>query len=128
MRDGRTGRWLAAGAVALYALVVLLLLPLHAAAEAREAPAEPRPGPVLAAACGDRDCHDPAHGHRGAHAHDPATCVSCVQARVASAPAPAPFVLPVADLPGPGAAPAPRGPAVSLRRSLPVARGPPSLP
>lgn len=127
MRDRRSGRWFASGALALYALVVLLLVPLHAAAEAREGPAGSRAGPALAEDCRDRDCHEPAHRHGGAHAHDAATCVSCVQARVAAAPAPAPFVLPVADLPGRTSAPAASGPPVAPRRGLPAARGPPGL-
>lgn len=119
-------RVLAAGALALYALASLVLLPVH-----HLDGGAPRPGPggaFFAAHCPDRDCHDPAHGHAGGHAHDPATCVSCVQARAAAAPAPAG---PSLASEGAGRGPAPAAPSAAVRsvpRGLPCARGPPVLP
>jgi hypothetical protein len=80
-------RWLAAGALALYALVAGVLLPLHAAGEGA-APPGGTPAASVAADCHDRDCHEPGHRH-GGHAHDPATCLSCAQGKVLATGSPA---------------------------------------
>lgn len=126
MLGHRFVRRLAAGALALYGLVVGILVPLHALLDG------PAPRPVAFAGisvegeCQDRDCHEPTHHHH-AHVHDPATCVSCAQARAAAAPAPAVAV----------AAPRPQrvGAASRVAASTPLAadravhpaRGPPAL-
>ena len=126
MKPPRFRRALAAAAAAAYAVVAVLLLPMHALGEAVPAPSG-ESGAAFRAACPDRDCHEPAHGHRDGHAHDPASCVSCAQARAAAAP---PETTPVLDSPGDalGAAPAAAPDASSsASRRVPPARGPPSL-
>ncbi len=80
-----SGRWLAAGALALHALVAVVVLPLHGILDV----AGPRTSGVsVDADCRDRGCHDSTHRHP-ADRHDPATCATCAQARAAAAPAPA---------------------------------------
>jgi hypothetical protein len=128
VRNGTLRRAAAAGALALYALVALVLVPLHAL---EDSPAVPSggdaPGLRWEAACPGEDCGDPTHRHEG-HAHDPASCASCAQARAAAAPAPAG---PAADavLAAAAAVPAPpsAAPAAALP-GLPAARGPPAAP
>lgn len=88
MRALLSRRGLAAGAFALYALVVAVLVPLHEALEASGSRPAPVAGPVADADCRDRDCHESSHRH-GSRVHDSATCASCAQARAASSPAPA---------------------------------------
>jgi hypothetical protein len=80
-------RRLAAGALALYGLVVGVLLPLHALLDVPGPRSAPVAGVSVEGDCQDRDCHEPTHRHH-AHVHDPATCVSCAQAKAAVTPAP----------------------------------------
>lgn len=126
MKPPRFRRTLAAVAAVVYAVVAVLLLPMHALGEAVPAPTG-EAGAAFRAACPDRDCHEPAHGHRDGHAHDPASCVSCAQARAATSP---PESAPVLDPSGAalGAAPSAATDASSSpSRRVPLARGPPSL-
>jgi len=121
-------RWFAAGAVALYAFVSLLLLPLHLLESASAMPDRERPGAAVAAWCQDGNCHDPVHRHDGRrHVHDPATCVKCGQSTAPRTPVPAAASALPAPLPVPAAPPASAPRAVSLPRSLPSVRGPPAL-
>lgn len=123
-------RALATGVLALYALVAGLLVPLHAlheASSARSSCAEAAArGPSVESPCPGRDCGDPRH-HHGERAHDPATCVSCAQARLAFDEAG------VAVAAAPEPAPAGRAfvpPALASLESAPAlhrARGPPVL-
>jgi hypothetical protein len=122
-----SGRRLVAGVVALYALVVGLLLPLHMV-EDREGAEERAPaGALVGVLCHDRGCHEPSHHHRSGHLHDAATCSSCAQARAAATPAPA-APTPVASFEARGPAHVETGdaPAAPVRRT-PPARGPPTL-
>jgi hypothetical protein len=123
----RLRRVLAAAALAAYAVAALLLLPLHGG-EAAGSPPDGTPGVRAEATCPGGDCHDPEHGHREGHAHDPATCVSCAQVRAAAAP---PSAGPVLDPAGRAAGVVP----AAARRAPPAApgapfpaRGPPALP
>jgi len=119
-------RVLAAAAVVLYALVALLLVPLHRIEEVAP-PAGGEPGLALRAVCDDADCGEPSHGHRDGHAHEDASCPACAQARLAAAPAPAGSVL----VPSGGAADraVDAAPAAvrAAARGLPPARGPPAF-
>lgn len=119
-------RRLAAGALALYGIVVGFLVPLHALLDAAGPRGAAVPGPSVEFECHDRDCHEPTHHHHG-HAHDPATCVSCAQAKVlalespaAAAPAPEPLRA------GAAVVAAPTAPSAA-RRAIHPARGPPVL-
>lgn len=119
-------RLIAAGAVALYALAVLLLLPMHLLEEAPEVGVPG--GPSVVADCHDRGCEQPAHHHGGhGHAHDPATCVKCSQAvEAGSGVVSAAYAVPAPVFARPSAPPAPPA-ASSLLRAVPPARGPPAL-
>ena len=122
----RFRRALAAAAVSAYAVVAVLLLPMHALGEAAPEPTG-ESGAAFRAACPDRDCHEPGHEHRDGHGHDPASCVSCVQARAAAAPpATAPVFDPSGEALGHAATAAPDA-ASSAARRVPPARGPPVL-
>jgi hypothetical protein len=129
-------RALATCVLALYSLVAGFVVPLHALHEASESLASSSAapcgdeiaarGPSVEASCPGRDCGDPRH-HHGERAHDPATCVSCAQARLAFDDAG------VAVAAAPEPAPAGRAfvpPALASLESAPAlhrARGPPVL-
>jgi hypothetical protein len=124
-------RSLAAGVFALYALVSGFLVPFHAIHEAAEArnptgTAVADRGPSFEAPCQERDCRDPSH-HHGAHVHDPATCASCTQARLALDGAGALVAAAPGPVPAGRVAVASEAVVLDTAPALPRVRGPPSL-
>ena len=126
MNTGIFGRRLAAGALALYALVVGVLVPLHGFLEVTGPRSAPVAGLSVVGECTDQGCQDPSHHHH-VHPHDPATCVTCSHARTTAASAPAVAVAAPVPVRVGAASVAASAPDVAADRAIHPARGPPVL-